>query len=105
MAGALVFIGGMRVVLGPPLNTPATLGIWTSEHVGLLLALVGTALLAFSLKARGLYDDDPHTKAVLERNPGRHMVRDRFNPTETRIDRRLFWFGLLLIAVGTAMQW
>ena len=73
----------------------------TLPHFGIVLTVLGTVLLAFSLKVPRQYDG-PMGEAV-----ERMRLRDRglFVPTETRIVRCLFWAGLLLIGVGAACQW
>jgi hypothetical protein len=74
----------------------------TRQHIGLLLTVIGAALLAFSVSVKSLYGGTPETRAVREakkRNPGLLL------PTEARNLGWFIWSGLLLIFVGAYLQW
>lgn len=72
----------------------------TLRHFGILLVIVGTVLLAFSIRPRSQYESGPAADAA-KRAAKKGMIQ----PTETTIDRRLFWSGLSLVAVGSLLQW
>jgi hypothetical protein len=68
--------------------------------MGILATVLGTVLLAFSLKIRRQYEGE--TAKVVDK-----MKRSNglLEPTETYIIRPLFWLGLGLIASGSLLQW
>jgi dipeptide/tripeptide permease len=73
----------------------------TREQIGIILVIIGTLLLAFSVQVKRQYGNEAR-KAVDNaklKDPG------LFEPTESYIIRSMFWFGLLFIAVGSAFQW
>jgi hypothetical protein len=74
----------------------------TRQHVGILLTIAGTALLAFSVKVKRQYGDKSPFRAVVDRMKREQNVMEL---TETSISVRLFWSGLLCVAVGTLLQW
>jgi hypothetical protein len=73
----------------------------TRQHIGILLTIAGTVLLARSVKVRRQYSG--HMANVVDKLKGRDP--DLVEPTETYIARGLFWRGLLLVAIGTGLQW
>jgi hypothetical protein len=71
------------------------------RHLGIILTVLGTVFLAFSVRIIPQYGG-PIGEAV-ER--ARQRDPKLFTPTETRIIRPLFWAGLGLIGIGAALQW
>jgi hypothetical protein len=67
----------------------------TRQHLGLLLTVVGTILLAFSLK---VYEGGLAIQMTDKK--GRII-----SPSQATINRYMFWAGLGCIAVGTMFQW
>ena len=68
------------------------------QHLGLILVLVGTIFLAFSVQAKSQYNG----KLLQEL---KKAYKNLFVPTETVIIRPRFWGGLALIAAGSMLQW
>ena len=76
------------------------LPVWFSrQHAGLVLTVAGTVLLAFSVGVSRQY------KGKMARIADDLKDPTMIEPTETRISRPLFWGGLVLVAVGTLLQW
>ena len=73
----------------------------TRQQLGLLLALVGTAALAFSVRAKRMYEGEVRDAIDAAKRTNPRL----FEPTETTIDRGLFRGGLILVAIGTLLQW
>jgi hypothetical protein len=73
----------------------------TRSQMGLLLTVVGTVALAFSLRTKSQYTGEI---AKVVKKAMRNNSR-LFAPTETYIIRPLFWGGLFLVAVGALLQW
>jgi hypothetical protein len=71
------------------------------EHIGIILTILGTVLVAFSVRIKRQYDKE--LRKVADEAKTRHP--DLVEPTETYIVRSLFWIGLILVAVGSALQW
>ena len=72
----------------------------TIEHIGIIAVIIGTVLLAFSLKVKRMYQEDAaNVVDELKKHP--HLVE----PTETYICPWLFWTGLLFVAIGSLLQW
>ena len=73
----------------------------TRHQVGIILVIIGTALLAFSVRVKRQYEGEigKVVDEIKKKDP------DKIEPTETYIKRSLFWFGLLFIAVGSLLQW
>lgn len=72
----------------------------TRQHIGIVLTVAGTFCLAFSVKVKGQLGRD------LKRDLASTIRRlNLVGITETTINPWLFWFGLLLIAVGAGLQW
>ena len=68
----------------------------TRQHIGLLLTVLGTILLALSLKI------------IKQMGNGVQTIGENgkiISPSETSICRSLFWSGLTCIAIGTLLQW
>jgi hypothetical protein len=70
----------------------------TRQHVGLVMAFTGAVLLAFSLRVKSQYEGEL-AKTI------RSLLKDGIALTETRIIPALFWGGLVLVALGTLLQW
>ena len=74
----------------------------TCRHrLGLVLVLVGTVLLAYSVRVKRQYSGEV-ARAVdrlKQQNP------DLIEPTETEIILLRFRLGLGLVFLGTALQW
>lgn len=75
------------------------LGI-TRQHLGLIIVILGTIALAFSVKTEEQHESD--RKEAEKRNP--HMEK-LWSPVRVTVRRYLFYGGLLAIAIGTLMQW
>ena len=75
-------------------------GYMTFSHIGIISVLIGTFLLAFSVKVKRMYKGDMAN--VVDRLKKLHHIVE---PTETYIRPGLFWFGLFLVAVGSILQW
>jgi len=73
----------------------------TREHIGILLTIAGTALLAFSVKVKRQYSGDMARVVDKLKKGGPDVVE----PTETHIARGLFWAGLICVAIGAVLQW
>lgn len=71
----------------------------TLQHIGLILAIIGTIGLAISIK----YEDEPsRTKKELEKlNPSIKF----WYSTHVSIIWPLFYISIFLICIGTAFQW
>ena len=69
------------------------------QHIGLILVLIGTLCLAFSIKT----EEEPNEmKRSFERsNP--HLKF--WYSTRVTIIKPLFWIGIILVMIGTAFQW
>lgn len=71
------------------------------QHIGIIATIVGTVLLAFSIGTKRQYQGQ--LARVLDQfkqtNPG------FLEPTETHIVRWMFWAGLVLVALGSGLQW
>ena len=73
----------------------------TTNHIGLLTVIVGTALLAYSVKVKRQYSGNMShiVDNLKEQDPA------LLEPTETSIDITRFRSGLALVAIGSLMQW
>jgi predicted thioredoxin/glutaredoxin len=73
----------------------------TRQHVGILLTIAGTVLLAFSVRVKRQYSGQMARVAdkLKEREPGLVEL------TETNIVRSMFWAGLTSVAIGTLLEW
>ena len=71
------------------------------RHIGLILVVIGTFWLAFSLTIRRQYADE--REKVIDEFKKKEM--NLLEPTEATVNRFRFWIGLVFIAVGTLMQW
>lgn len=80
----------------------------TIEHVGILLAVLGTVLLAFAVKIENKHTLSAQNKK--EKEAARKLVADAedgtyLEPSIVLIDKMLFRFGLACVAIGSLMQW
>jgi len=73
----------------------------STKHIGLILVVIGTVWLAFSLSVKRQYSGEMR-KAV---DKFKKNEKNLLELTEVKIDRFRFWIGLLFIAIGTIMQW
>ncbi len=73
----------------------------TREHLGIIILVVGTAFLAFSVKVKRQY----HGDAARVVDELKKQKPDLVEITETYISRSMFWVGLALVAIGSALQW
>ena len=73
----------------------------TRDQVGIVTVVVGTVLLAVSVKVKRQYNSDLSgtVDKLKEKSPNLVEV------TETYISRPLFWSGLTLVAIGSMLQW
>jgi len=72
----------------------------TCQHIGILLTIAGTGLLAFSVKVKRSYSG-PAAEVV-------DSSKDRDNVveiTETKININQLRWGLALVSVGALLQW
>jgi hypothetical protein len=74
---------------------------FTLPHVGIVLTVIGTIFLALSVKVESSYEGD--IAKVLDK--AKKENPNLTEPTETSIDRLLFWVGLFFIAIGALCQW
>jgi hypothetical protein len=73
----------------------------TRERLGIIILVAGTAFLAFSVRVRRQYHGEP-ARVVDEL---KRQQPDLIEPTDTYISRPMFWAGLALVAIGSALQW
>ena len=73
----------------------------TRQQVGLLLTILGAIFLAFSVRTRSQYEGET-AEAVKK---AKKIDPSLFEPTETYIVRALFWGGLVLVSLGSLLQW
>jgi len=71
----------------------------TRHHIGLLLVILGTVVLAFSTRIKSQIQDQELREKIQINHP------DLIQVTEAIIIRWRFWLGLTFIAIGTAFQW
>ena len=72
------------------------------RHGGILLTILGTLVLAFSVKVIPGYDEKiEELKKLHEETEENGLIW----PSETYIKKWWFWCGLFLIAVGSLLQW
>jgi hypothetical protein len=69
--------------------------------IGISLTIVGTFLLAISVKSETQYTGDKYMEDIVERS----RKDGGFIPTYTYINKKLFRIGLACIAVGAILQW
>ena len=71
------------------------------QQFGIILTIIGTIFLAFSVKMKRQYIEDMAKRVddIKKKNP------NLIEPTETYIVQWLFWLGLFFIAVGSMLQW
>jgi len=70
----------------------------TRQHLGIILTIIGTVFLAFSVRVTRQYKREMAKKVD-------RLKKDDIEPTETSIILSLFWIGLGLVALGSALQW
>jgi len=70
------------------------------RQIGIVLVVIGTIFLAFSVKVKRGYEDEP-AKIVDNSKVEKGLIE----PTETSIVRGRFWIGLSLIGLGSLLQW
>ncbi len=70
------------------------------RQIGIVLVVIGTIFLAFSVKVKRGYEGEP-AKVVDNSKEEKGLIET----TETSIDRGRFWIGLSLIALGSSLQW
>lgn len=75
--------------------------IFTRQHIGIILTIIGTVILALSVKSETQYSGDKLMEDCVERA----RKDGAFVPTYTYIDKKLFYIGLSCVAVGSLMQW
>lgn len=93
---AVCFLSGVILIIVEVIEMPIT-----RPHIGIIVTLIGTVLLAFSVRVKRQHDKELRKVAdeAKQRHPGLTV------PTETYIVRSFFWLGLLLVAVGAGLQW
>jgi len=75
--------------------------IFTCQHIVIILTIIGTACLAFSVKPVQQYTGDKLMEDCVERA----MKDGKFVPTYTYIDKKMFCIGLACVGIGSLMQW
>ena len=68
----------------------------TRQHIGIIITVIGTICLAFSVKI------------IEQKGGGGYLIDGEGNEIKViggYIRKYYFWIGLLLIAIGTIMQW
>jgi hypothetical protein len=75
--------------------------IFTRHHIGIILTIIGTVCLAFSVKSETQYSGDK----LMEDCAERARKDGGFVPTYTYIDKKLFYAGLAFVGIGSVMQW
>ena len=75
---------------------------WITLHrVGIIIGVIGTVFLAFSVKVKPQYYGEAARVVDTLKKDDPNMIE----PTETFINRIMFWIGLALVAIGSALQW
>lgn len=77
-------------------------------HGGILLVILGTVCLAFSVKIENKYTLSARSKE--EKKWWKNIVKraedgSHYEPNIVHIDKMLFRFGLACVAIGSLMQW
>jgi hypothetical protein len=80
----------------------------TFSHIGLILTVIGTGLLAYAVRIENKWTLSAKTKAekkhyediVTRAEDGTYK-----EPTIVFINKYMFYIGLMSIATGTLMQW
>lgn len=67
------------------------------QHAGILLTILGTIFLAFSVRVKGQYNKE--IRKDIGKDPS------ILSPTEVCIVRIRFWAGLACVAAGSLLQW
>lgn len=75
--------------------------IFTYQHIAIILTIIGTVCLAFSVKTETQYTSDKLMEDCVERA----RKDGKFVSTYTYIDRKIFYIGLACVAMGSLMQW
>ena len=70
----------------------------TRQHIGIILTIIGTGFLAFSVRVTRQYQGEMAKEVA-------RFKKDSIELTQTSINRSLFWIGLGLVALGSALQW
>jgi hypothetical protein len=73
---------------------------FTNHHIGIILTVIGTGFLAFSVRITRQYQGEM-SKIADKLKRGASFIEF----TETTINRSLFWIGLGFVALGSALQW
>lgn len=83
--------------------------IITWQHFGIILTILGTYLLAISVKIKAQkgsgirFMKKGNINVITSMPPDDD--EDYVYPTETFVDRKLFKYGLLFVAIGSLLQW
>lgn len=73
----------------------------TMQHLGIILTVIGTGFLAFSVRITRQYQGE--MAKDVDRIKMDHPELIEF--TQTHIVRKLFWIGLVFVALGSTLQW
>ncbi|MFX0206138.1 MAG: hypothetical protein ACFFDT_09135 [Candidatus Hodarchaeota archaeon] len=73
----------------------------TRQQIGLLVTVIGTILLAFSVRTRSQYGREMADIIQKAENKNQSLIV----PTETCIVIPLFRGGLMLVVFGSLLQW
>ena len=98
MYWALILIGFGLQLLGQFSTTMIAAGgvvQLTRQHLGTLLVVLGSVLLALAVKVRSTRPPDQYPVHIL----------GEIIPTEATIRPWLQWASLLLVALGSLLQW
>ena len=72
----------------------------SKQQFGIILTIMGTILLAFSVKVKRQYTGD-----LAKDVDNKKKNLDLIEHSETYIVQWLFWFGLFFVALGSMLQW
>lgn len=73
----------------------------TLSRIGILLGIIETGFLAFSVKAENQYSNFKEIQSKLKE----WKKIGIFSPSDVSINRGLLWTGLGLVAIGSLLQW
>jgi hypothetical protein len=77
------------------------------KHIGIILVIIGTFFMGWSVKTKQSYDKGLRNSIRDENRQRRKngIDDDVIMVTETWIDRKQFYGGLVLVAAGSLLQW
>ena len=75
----------------------AMCSMFTLQHIGIILTIIGMGCLAFSLKIIDQYEDRKFIKS--------HTKDGKIPISYSYIRREIIWLGLAFVEVGSLLQW